>query len=457
MSSLTERIGTWSGYIGRALAVLVVVLVAGGAAAWLASTNTHPTTSASGEKKEPDSAPKLLRTGTNEVVVPTDVQASLNIKTAAVVVPTRKRKLPAFQGKLNFDNSRFARIQSPFPGPIVGLPQVPEPVVSAAQPPVPTWKVGDKVDVGDVLAVVWSADLGAKKSDFLDALSRLKTDEETYQRYLADYQSGGMTFTERSVREAERTVQSDRVAVERAEATLRAWRVPADEIKVLRTEAEQLTTPNAKRTDPAKWARVEIKAPISGRILEKSVTMGQVVDTTTDLFRIGDLTTLAVWVHVFEDDLPLLRGVALPAPWVVSAPAEPGWTFHGHMEQIAAALDPTQQTALVTGTVENPRGELRAGMGVSVTLELPPTTGELEVPAEAVIEDGRESYVFVRPGPTGDKFVRTPVTVVRRSRDVIAIVDQPGGLKVGTLVVTSGSLLLGDAFSELPQPKSEIK
>src|SRR5262249_27788861 len=114
--------------------------------------------------------------------------------------------------------------------------------------------------------------------------------------------------------------------------------------------------------------------------------------------------------------------------------------------------DPTLNTVLVTGTVQNAGGELRAGMAVNITIELPPPTGQVEVPAEAVIEDGRESYVFVRTD-SSERFIRKPVTVVRRSRDVIAVAERPGGLKPGDLVVTSGSLLLGDAFSDLPQPK----
>lgn len=449
------------GRIARAVAVGVVVLLAGGASAWLASTNTRPTGAAEkndkNEKAEADATTKLKRTGADEVVVPPEVQASLNIKTAPATINARSRKLPAFQGKLNFDNSQFARVQSPFPGPIVGLPDVPDPL--SASPPPQARKVGERVNKGDVLAVMWSADLGAKKSDFLDALSKLKTDEKTYELYLADYQRGGGVFTERSVREQERIVQSDRVAVERTEATLRAYRVPAKDIEDLREEAERLTQPNAKRTDPAKWARVEIKAPISGTILDKSIAVGQIVDTTTDLFRIGDMSSLAVWVHLYEEDLVLLRGLALPCMWTVTAPGVPGSTFQGRMETIASALDPTQNTAMVTGTVQNrfdPKTglpELRAGMAVNVTIELPPPKGELEVPAEAVIEDGRESYVFVRTSPTENQFVRRPVAVIRRSRDTIAVAEQPNGLKAGDLVVTSGSLLLSDAFSDLPQPK----
>ena len=48
-------------------------------------------------------------------------------------------------------------------------------------------------------------------------------------------------------------------------------------------------------------------------------------------------------------------------------------------------------------------------MAVTVTVELDAAKGEVEVPAEAVVEDGRESFVFVRADPSGDTFVRRPV------------------------------------------------
>ena len=454
MTNFKSQYGEWAGRVGRGLAVLVVVVVAGGAAAWFASASSRPGVPAVAEKKDAEASAKLRRVGTDEVIVPPQVQTSLGLKTAAATAPTLARKLPAFQGTLNFDSGRLARVQSPFAGQVTEVGQVTKPLPSglpSAAPGQRPLKVGDKVNKGDVLAVVWSADLGAKKSEFVDAVSKLKTDEETLERLETLYQNNGTA--ERTVREAERTVKADRVAVERAEATLRAWRVTVAEIAALRKEADRLATPDAKRTDPAKWARVEITAPMSGVILEKNVAVGQVTDTATDLFRVGDLSKLAVWAHVYEEDLPLLRGVKLPTVWTVSATAVPGSVHRGRMDRIAAAIDPVQHTALVTGTVENANGELRAGMSVSVTVELPPATGEVEVPAEAVIEDGRDSFVFVRLTASGDTFVRRPVRVIRRSRDVIAVAETPDGVKPGDLVVTAGSLLLGDAFGDLPQPK----
>jgi len=445
--------------IGRAVTVGLVVLTAGGAAAWLAAGNAHSANPPADEKKdakEADTHAKIHRVGVDDVVVPKVIQTSLALKTGTAVAPSRKRKLPAFQGRLNFDNNQFARVQSPLPGPVIELAEVPEPVLSAMPSATPTpiprpLKMMDKVNKGDLLAVVWSKDLGEKKSEFVDALSRLKTDEETLRSLESAAQSGAVP--ERTVRDAAQAVKSDRVAVERAEATLLSWRVPKEDIALLREYSERLATPDAKRTDPAKWARVEIKAPIGGTILEKNVAVGQLVDPTVDLFRIGDLTSLAVWVHVFEEDLTLLRDLKLPTTWTVTAAAVPGVTFHGRMETIGPSIDQSQHTALVTGTVQNSGNQLRAGMAVSVNVELDVPTGEVEVPAGAVAEDGRESFIFVQTDASGERFTRKPVTVVRRSREVISIAERPGCIKPGDTVVTAGSLLLGDAFNDLPQPK----
>jgi cobalt-zinc-cadmium efflux system membrane fusion protein len=437
---------------------VLVVFTAGGAAAWLASGKSTPPGGHKSEKTDAEPAPKISRGGPDEVIVPPAVQASLGLKTAPAAIPTRKRTLPAFQGKLNFDDTRLVRVQSPLPGPIIEIREVPDTVTTAlptSPPPKATRpiKFGDYANKGDVLAVVWSKDLGEKKSEFVDAVSKLRTDEETLKRLEKLYQDNGTA--ERTLREQERTVKGDRIAVERAEATLRAWRIPDADIEALRAAADQVGTGDAAatRTNPAKWARLEIKAPISGTVLERNFGVGQVVDTTVDLFRIGEMSTMAVWVNIFEEDLPLLRTLTLPTPWTVSAAAVPGSAFPGRLEQTAASIDTIQHTALVYGTVQNPRGELKAGMAVTVTVELDPPKGEIEVPAESVIEDGRESYLFVRPDPNSDKFVRRPVAVLRRARDVISVAERADGPKPGDLVVTSGSLLLGDAVSELPQPK----
>ena len=70
----------------------------------------------------------------------------------------------------------------------------------------------------------------------------------------------------------------------------------------------------------------------------------------------------------------------------------------------------------------------------------------------AVVEDGRESTVFVRVDGQSNRYVRVAVKVTRRTRDAI-YVRSGEALKAGQPVVTAGALLLRDAMDALPAPR----
>ena len=72
-----------------------------------------------------------------------------------------------------------------------------------------------------------------------------------------------------------------------------------------------------------------------------------------DLFKIGDLSHLVVWAHLYEEDLPLVQALPRPIRWTVTLPARPRVVFHGISRPSLARSDPNQHTALVTGRVEN--------------------------------------------------------------------------------------------------------
>jgi cobalt-zinc-cadmium efflux system membrane fusion protein len=408
-------------------------------------------------------APRPARVGPDTLEIPPEVVRSLDVRTAPAVAPSRPRPLPPFSGILNLDNDRLARVHTRFAGEVMALgtpaggetTELPDAASSAARP----LAVGDTVRKGQLLAVVWSKDLGEKKSELVDAVCKLKYDRINLERLRELYrQAAG---TERGIRDAESAVQSDLIAVAKADRTLRSWRLTDAEIAAVRAEADRLGTLTQPRSpddhdDPA-WARVEVRAPQDGVILEKNVTFGDVVDTTADLYKIADRTRLVVWAHVYEEDLPRLQDPKLPKPlpWKVRVPSQPDAVYPGHLERIGDLIDPNQHTALVVGHVENPHGALKVGQFVTVTIELPPAADEVEVPATAVVEDGRESVVFVQPDPDLLRFERRRVTVLRRFHDVVYLSAQAADtqsppVRVGDRVVTGGSVFLKDALADLP-------
>lgn len=405
--------------------------------------------------------PSVARVAAESLAVPTEVAKSLGIAVSDARAPSHPRLLPPLSGCLAVDPNRSARVHSRFAGEVVALG-----TLSGGEADKPfsdgskdrTLRVGDNVKAGQLLAVVWSKDLGEKKSELVDALSGLRVNRDTLNRLKAVAEG---VIAQRQVREAERTVESSLIAVARAEATLRTWRVGEKEIADVEAEADRLGRgePQTNRAASSRWARVEVRAPMAGVILERNTTIGDVIDVKDDLYKIADLDQLAVWAYVYEDDLPTVQALPKPIKWTVHLPARPDLTWTGELERIGEIIDPNQRTGVVRGSVANPKRELKAGEFITATIEIPAGLDEVEIPTTALVEDGRQSVIFIQSDLGVAKFTRRPVSVVRRHHDV-AYVRGPGSpkdpawdpVRPGEHVVTSGAVQLNAAINGLPTP-----
>ena len=259
----------------------------------------------------PASRAELATEGSDALRLPTDVVETLEIDLGEARAPSHSRTL-RLSGSLALDSSSLAHVHTRFEGEVVELGQTSEAEGTARRP----LRFGDRVAEGQILAVLWSSVLGEKKSEYVDVLSRLKLEQETLDRQEALFKE--KATPERNVREARR-VESAEIALARVERTLRSWRLSEGEITELRAEAEKMIaadlSPDPDREES--WARVEIRAPLAGSVLEKNIAVGDIVDTTTDLFKIADLSTLRIWAYVYEEDLPSLLDLPEPISWEI--------------------------------------------------------------------------------------------------------------------------------------------
>ncbi|GIW85833.1 MAG: hypothetical protein KatS3mg108_0157 [Isosphaeraceae bacterium] len=394
------------------------------------------------------------------VEIPESVIEALGIRTVPVRRPTQPQSLELI-GTLALDTDRLVHVHTRFTGEVVELGTIEEPGSPATAGEVVRRPIryGDRVERGQLLAVLWSTELGEKKSEYVDALSRLRLERETLARLEALYQNDATP--ERNVREARRDVEAAEIAVARAERTLRAIRLSEEEIAAIRAEAELLGRDRGSRESQLErdWARVELRSPLTGTILEKNLTVGDIVEPTADLFKIADLSQLAIWAHIYEDDLPTILALDWPIPWSVRLKSEPDRLLASNwIERIGNIIDPIQHTAPVLGRVANPDGRLRAGEFVVATIEIPPPPDVVEVPIDALVEDGRQSVVFVQPDPSRSVYERCRVEVIRRFEDraylrglprTPGIPEEREPPRVGDAVVVSGAVELWAAYERL--------
>ena len=351
--------------------------------------------------------------------------------------PTTMRPL-VLPGSTRLDPTRLDRIRARFaPARVIEIAEVHDFPRIGGRSEFRELRPGDKVSKGDLLGIFYSPDVASKKNDLLDALVQLDLDQKILDEARIHREAVPNVF----MITYDRAVQGDRNAINRALNNLKLWDIPQEEIDALLAEARKICadkdswakTPEgrwASRKKPASggtinpvkeeenpWGKVTLRADREGVIVERTVGKGEmVVDNTVNLFQIADVSRLQVIVNCPEDDLPKLEDLG---------PDDRKWTIHtvgagssaglpGTIDVIGWLIDPNQHTAVITGYVENPGERIRAGQYCTATVHIPPPDDVVEIPVDALVDDGRQSVVFVQPDPAKTQFTMRRVHVTHR-------------------------------------------
>jgi cobalt-zinc-cadmium efflux system membrane fusion protein len=440
------------------------------------------------------------------IEVSAEVCASLGIvkgekdSVAVAQPPTTMRPL-VLPGSTMLDPTRLARIRARFsPARVVEIGQFHDHPPGSGITEIRELRQGDHVSKGDLLGVFYSVEVGSKKNDLLQALVQLELD----QRILDRVKANRSVVTEVYYLNEVRAVQGDRAEVNRALNNLKLWDIPQEEIDALHGEAKKLSededawlkTPEGKwvhrdkqaghgTIDPHKeaespWGRVTLRAPFDGVVVERNVHVDEmVIDNTVNLFQIADVRRLLVIANCPEDDLPALESLSRKdMRWTVrTVGAGSPKGLSGTIDEIGYLIDPNQHTAVIKGYVDNPGERIRAGQYVSATVNIPPPSDVVEIPDDALVDDGRQSLVFVQPDPAKHVFAMRRVQVTHRFADSVFVRKSPipkeeqltaleaeegllpkEPLRPGERVLTAGSVELKRVVIDLEsQPKEHEK
>jgi membrane fusion protein, heavy metal efflux system len=460
-------------YCALAFAILAVAGIA--AAAW--RTGALPlgewwnklNSSAEAPSGDRQTVPaKLAGKNQQTLELSAEVSKFIGVGVEEVRAATQARKL-MLDGSLALSPERLSHVRARFPGEVVEVAKMPAGPEATLQTLERQIRFGDHVAKGQVLAVIWSADLGSKKNDLIDAIAQLRFDQKQLQRSENLYKESAINLA--TLENARTTVEKDRNLIARAERTLRSLRVTEDEIEAVKKEAAQLLTDDGKRDkakEPKNWARVDVTAPLDGVIVEKNFLLGELVDNSFDLFKIADLDKLNVLAHVYEEDLKALQSLKPDELyWTIHVEADPTARFRrSKIEVIGPVIDPLQHTAVVMGEIDNPRHLLHAAQFVTATVDLPPAPGEVVIPTTALMDDGRESTIFVKLDPRNipdadakkDYYEQRRVFVTRREQTKVYLRSELSSqeikkglqtVKPGELIVKEGAIILESTLEDL--------
>ncbi|SEB41974.1 efflux RND transporter periplasmic adaptor subunit [Terriglobus roseus] len=354
-----------------------------------------------GCKKEVKPAAAETQTDPFAVKVPPALTGSLKIGPPRL---TDVRGTLQVSGRVETDASRIARVGSPVAGRILKL--------NAFE--------GEYVHAGTVLATLHSTNLSDTQMSLIKAYS-------------------DQTLAEAATKRAEQLVEADvigRAELERRRAEL----VQASaEVSSYETQLRGLGMTNSQMKVLQSTRRLSADYPIvtprAGTVLERKVTVGQVVQPADPAYTIADLSSVWVVANVPEEEAGMLRkGLEVS----VRIPARPEQDIHGALAYVAPTVDPATRTVEVRMDLRNNQGLFKPDELASVTFG-GHTEKKLTVPQTAIVREENKDYIFVQTAV--NRFLLREVQLGDESNDERVVLS---GVTANELIVLDGAFHLNN-------------
>lgn len=203
----------------------------------------------------------------------------------------------------------------------------------------------------------------------------------------------------------------------------------------------------------AQMGYTEIRSPINGVIADRAVYPGDIAPAGTPLLIVMDTSKVVVRLHVPQqqaEQLKMGQEASLRVPGLdkdVSA----------KVTVLSPALDPNSTTEEVWVEADNPRGELKPGTTVDVSITAKTISNAVAIPTSAVLTEGNGQTSVMVVKADGRAYSQKVKTGIQQG----AMIQIVGGIQPGEQVIVGGQYGLPDktkvktAPASSPGPKAE--
>lgn len=306
--------------------------------------------------------------------------------------------------RIDTDASRIARIGSPVAGRIIKLLVL----------------EGQYIRQGSALATLHSTDLSDTQFSFVKAFSQQNLAEQATQR-------------------AEQLVKADVMGQAELQRRRAELLQATTEAAAFRTQLGGLGMSDAaiRKLESTRQLNADypILSTISGTVLDRKVTIGQIVQPAEMAFMVADLSNVWVIADVPEESSGHLhKGMDV----VVKIPALPNQNVKGKLSYVSPIVDPVTRTVQVRMDLPNPHGIFKPAMLAGMTF-LDATERKTTVPSTAVVREENKDYVFIQIEPT--KFMLREVSLGMENGDYRVL---ESGVSPGEKIVLDGAFHLNN-------------
>jgi membrane fusion protein, heavy metal efflux system len=269
---------------------------------------------------------------------------------------------------------------------------------------------GDVVKKGQVLAVIFSPALADQRGELLAAQKRLALAQTTYEREKKLFE--GKISGEQDFLQA-------RNAMNEAEITVRGAQ-------------QKLTSIGGLSGGGGNLTRYEIRAPISGTIVEKNLSVGQAIKEDANIFTLADLTSVWAEMTVYAKDMNVIR----VGQKVNVKSAEFDGNANGVISYVGALVGEQTRTAKARVVLPNPNSAWRPGLPVNIEVESAESEVPVAVSVDAIQTVRDWSVVF---GRYDNAFEARPLKLGRSDGRMVEVLE---GLSAGEKYAARNSYVI---------------
>ncbi len=309
----------------------------------------------------------------------------------------------SFTGKVSVNETKLAHVGPRIPGRAVEV----------------FANAGDYVKKGQWLAIIDSPELGEAQSQYLKAKTAFEIAEKSFERAKIVLEGKVISTGEFQRREGEYLT---------AKTELKA---ADDKLHLIGMSEKEISAIGKEHVINSK---VAIYSPISGAVIERHLTLGEVVEPIKPLFTVADLSNLWVIADVTEADIPKVKKGQTA---FVTVSPYPEKIFKGKVSYISEVIDPETRGVKVRVEVLNGKGVLKPEMFATIKISTMEKENVLAIPVSAIQREGENTIVFVSSG--NNAFEKRMVAIGPEMDGFHQVIS---GLKGGESVVTAGAFTL---------------
>lgn len=278
--------------------------------------------------------------------------------------------------------------------------------------------LGDRVEQGEVLAVLESREMADIKAAYFAALEKEKLSTLIFER---ETQLNQKKVT------AEQDFINAKSALEEAKINLR---LAQQKLHTFGLDEHDIN--NLSINDQKDLRLYEIRSPIAGTVINRHITKGEFVENSVTIFEIADLNTVWVEVGIYPKDILKVKEGEIVT---ISLP-EANMSAQAKLIYLSPIIQEETITAKAIAELSNPKGIWKPGTYVRVDMSSESKQCHVMVPRDAIQSIDSNDYVFIK---TAEGFEKRLVQTGQCDNDSIEI---KSGLNPGEEYAATETFLL---------------